>query len=150
MCTVPKSLFPTPEDAEQAFYEAFANADLAAMMEVWADQDFIECIHPLRDRVQGYKAVKESWRDIFEGGLRVQLKLTRVHRTQDALIAVHVLYEHLSAPGDTGSWPPVITTNVFQLVDGSWRMIHHHASPGSDDDDNDNPADTVVANGQLH
>lgn len=145
-----KTVFPTPEDAEQAFYEAFANADLAAMMAVWAERDFIECIHPMSDRAQGYEAVEESWREIFEGGLRVQFKLSSAHRTQDALIAIHVLYEHLSAPGDDNHWPPVIATNAFQLVDGSWRMIHHHASPCPDEDDSNEPADTIVADRQLH
>ena len=145
-----KFVFPTPEDAEQAFYEAFANADLAAMMAVWAERDFIECVHPMSNRVQGYEAVEESWREIFEGGLRVRFKLSNVHRTQDALIAVHVLHEHLSTPGDNNRWPPVIATNVFQLVDGSWRMIHHHASPCPDEDGNDKPADPGIDTRQLH
>jgi len=145
-----ESVFPTPEDAEQAFYEAFANADLALMMTVWAERDFIECIHPMSNRAQGYEAVEESWREIFEGGLRVQLKLSGIHRTQDALIAVHILYEHLSTPGDDNSWPPVIATNVFQLVEGSWRMIHHHASPGPDENDNDEPDETAINTRQLH
>jgi len=148
---MPEPVFPTPEDAEQAFYEAFTNADLVAMMAVWAERDFIECIHPMSDRVQGYESVEESWREIFDGGLRVQLKLSSVHRTQDALIAVHVLYEHLSTPGDSKNWPPVIATNVFQLVEGSWRMVHHHASPCPDEDeDNDEAAVTTLTTRQLH
>jgi len=145
-----ESTFPTPEDAEQAFYEAFANADLSAMMAVWANRSFIECIHPMGDRVQGYDAVEESWREIFEGGLRVRFKLSGVHRTQDALIAVHVLYEHLSTAGDDDDWPPVIATNVFQLIDGSWRMIHHHASPCPDEDDDTELDDATIGSLRLH
>jgi ketosteroid isomerase-like protein len=140
-----RSVYPTPEAAEQAFYEAFANADLAAMMAVWAEREFVECIHPMGDRVQGYDAVEENWREIFEGGLRVRVKLSNVHRTQDALIAVHVLYEHLSVAGDGDSWSPVIATNVFQLIDNSWRMTHHHASPCPDEDDQDDPASETTS-----
>ncbi|VAW78522.1 hypothetical protein MNBD_GAMMA15-588 [hydrothermal vent metagenome] len=145
-----KPTFPTPEEAEQAFYDAFANADLGEMMAVWAERDFIECIHPMCDRAQGFEAVEESWREIFDGGLRVQFKLSRIHRTQDALIAVHVHYEHLSTADDENDWPPVIATNVFQLVEGSWRIVHHHASPCPDEDDNIEAEDTAVITRQLH
>ncbi|TCK17189.1 ketosteroid isomerase-like protein [Thiogranum longum] len=145
-----KPVFPTPEAAEQAFYEAFANADLSAMMAVWAEREFIECIHPMGDRVQGYDAVQESWREIFEGGLRVRFKLSNVHRTQDALIAVHILYEHLSTPGDNTHWPPVIATNVFQLIDNSWRMTHHHASPCPDENGDNEVTDLTTDAHQLH
>ena len=32
-------LFPTPDDAENAFYDAFERANLTAMMAVWAESD---------------------------------------------------------------------------------------------------------------
>ena len=32
-----KPIFPTPQDAEAAFYEALERADLEAMMAVWAE-----------------------------------------------------------------------------------------------------------------
>lgn len=145
-----RPVFPTPEAAEQAFYEAFANADLSAMMDVWAEREFIECIHPMGDRVQGYDAVQENWREIFEGGLRVSFRLSNVHRTRDALLAVHVLYEHLSTSGDSDHWPPVIATNVFQLIDDSWRMTHHHASPCQDETTDTVTTDPVSDERQLH
>ena len=146
-----KPSFSTPEDAEQAFYDAFAGADLDAMMAVWAERDFVECIHPMSDRVQGYEAVEESWREIFDGGLRVQVELSGIHRTRDALIAVHVLYEHLGTSDDSDHWPPVIATNIFQLVEGSWRMVHHHASPcPEEEDDNNETDDTAINTRRLH
>lgn len=126
--------FATPEEAERAFYDAFEALDLNAMMAVWADREFIECIHPLSDRAQGRPQVEASWRQIFDGGLRVQLRCSNIHRTQDALLAIHVLYEHLSTPGEAAHHPPVIATNIYQLIDGCWRMVLHHASPSPDDD----------------
>lgn len=137
------SAFNTPEEAEQAFYQAFENSDLESMMSVWADREFIECIHPMADRVQGRAAVAESWRRIFEGGLQVQLQLTSVNRTQDALLAVHVAYEHLSVPGRNVKYPPIIATNIYQLIDGSWQLVLHHASPSpSEDDDEEEEEET--------
>ena len=126
-----QSGFATPEEAEQAFYRAFQNADLHLMTEVWADLDFVECIHPMADRVQGHAQVMDSWRQIFAGGLRVQLQLSDVHRTQDALLAIHVVYEHLRVPGQASDYPPVIATNVYQLLETGWFMVLHHASPSA-------------------
>lgn len=133
------TVYATPEEAEQAFYAAFEACDLKAMMDVWADREFVECIHPLSQRAQGREAVEASWRQIFDGGLTVRLAVSQVHRTQDVHLAVHVLCQHLSTPTDTSPRPPVIATNIYQLIDNSWRMILHHASPSSaesfDDDE---------------
>jgi len=126
-----QSGFATPEEAEQAFYRAFQSADLHLMTEVWADRDFVECIHPMADRVRGHAQVMNSWREIFEGGLRVQLQLAEVRRTQDALLAIHVVYERLRVPGQRSDYPPVIATNVYQLLENGWFMVLHHASPSA-------------------
>ena len=43
----------TAEQAETAFYTAFENADTDAMMEIWADDGNIMCIHPNGPRLVG-------------------------------------------------------------------------------------------------
>ena len=69
-------LFPTPDDAETAFYDAFERADLAAMMAVWAESDDIVCIHPQGPRLAGFEAVRESWAQIFAGGAQLRVRTT--------------------------------------------------------------------------
>jgi ketosteroid isomerase-like protein len=123
--------YATPEEAEQAFYDAFEAADVNAMMDVWAPRDFVECIHPMSDRVQGTDSIAASWREIFSSGFRVRIRRTDIHRTQDALLAIHVLYEYLSISGGKEQMAPVIATNIYQLIAGSWRMVLHHASPAA-------------------
>ena len=125
--------FATPDEAEEAFYAAFQASDLEAMMNIWADQEFIECIHPMSDRDRGRDAVEESWRRIFDGGLKVILELSDIHRSQDALLAIHIVYEHFRTPEEDQEHPPVIATNIYQLIDGGWHMVLHHASPTSPD-----------------
>ena len=61
-----KMLFPTPQDAEAAFYEAFTKGDLEAMMAVWSDDDEIVCVHPAGPRLAGQEQVRASWRQIEE------------------------------------------------------------------------------------
>ena len=38
--------FNTPEEAEVAFYKAIEQADVIAMMSVWADDEEVICVHP--------------------------------------------------------------------------------------------------------
>jgi ketosteroid isomerase-like protein len=123
--------YATPEAAEQAFYDAFQAGDIAAMMDVWADGDFIECIHPMSDRSHGRSDIAAGWREIFSSGLRVQIRRSGIRCTQDALLAIHILYEHFSVQGRKEQVPPVIATNIYQFVAGSWRMVLHHASPSA-------------------
>ena len=126
-------LYPTPEDAETAFYEAFERADLAGMMSVWAEDDDIVCIHPQGPRLVGFEQVRESWVQIFAGGtsrLRVQTLEARKFAGQS--VAVHSVVEVLSVPGQQGPTQSVCATNVYELTDNGWRMVAHHASPLSE------------------
>ena len=53
--------FPTAQDAENAFYEALERADVEAMMEVWAEDDDIVCVHPAGPRLAGQDQVRAGW-----------------------------------------------------------------------------------------
>jgi uncharacterized protein (TIGR02246 family) len=121
-------LFPTPDDAESAFYEALERADLAAMMAVWAEADDIGCVHPQGPRLVGFDAVREAWAQIFAGAAQLRVATTGVQRFDGPTVAVHSLVETVGAAsgGATGS---VHATNVYELTDGGWRMVVHHASP---------------------
>src|SRR3989304_1293905 len=65
-----KTSFPTPQDCEAAFYEALEAADLDAMMEVWADDEEIVCVHPGWPRLSGYEQIRGNWAQIFRSGER--------------------------------------------------------------------------------
>ncbi|HQU16499.1 MAG: YybH family protein [Gammaproteobacteria bacterium] len=121
--------FATPQEAEQAFYQAFERADLPAMMSVWADLPNTVCIHPLGPRHQGRTQIEASWREILSAGLRLRFTITETQYTQDALLAVHVVQENIQATGESGRRTPILSTNIYQLMDSGWRMILHHASP---------------------
>ena len=67
-----KTTFPTPQDCEAAFYEALEAADLEAMMEVWAEDEEIVCVHPGGPRLSGYEQIRDNWAQIFRSGERLQ------------------------------------------------------------------------------
>jgi len=127
-------------EAETAFYAAFENADLAAMMRVWARADDIECIHPLGERLVGVTAIGNSWQRIFSGRKRLRFQLSDINRYADKRLVMHVLYEKISI--GSNRQPPVIATNVYRFNGNGWHMVLHHASIATDistEDDNPEP-----------
>jgi uncharacterized protein (TIGR02246 family) len=124
-------LFPTPDDAESAFYEAFERADLAAMMAVWAESDDIVCVHPQGPRLVGFEAVRESWVQIFSGAAQIRVRTIDAQVFEGQSVAVHTVVEVLSPAGSAPQGPTqsVCATNVYELGDDGWRMVVHHATP---------------------
>jgi len=126
---VTKPLFPTAQDAESAFYEAFAKGDLEAMMAIWADDDDIYCVHPQGPRRVGVEQVRESWRQIFASGQRLSIRLGEQHQMSGMMMAVHSVYEHVAVAGDPRGRQPIVATNVYLRTERGWLMVAHHASP---------------------
>ncbi|HET9576351.1 MAG TPA: nuclear transport factor 2 family protein [Usitatibacter sp.] len=122
-------LFPTPDDAASAFYDAFERADLPAMMAVWAESDDVVCVHPRGVRLVGFEAVRQSWAQIFAGGSRLRVATTDPCSFEGPSIAVQSVVELVSAPGSEADPTPVSATNVFELTEHGWRLVIHHASP---------------------
>jgi ketosteroid isomerase-like protein len=126
---VKKTLFATPQDAEAAFYEDFMKHDLEAMMEVWADDDEVYCVHPRGARLTGVAAVRDSWREIFAAAQTVRFRLREQHLLQAMMVSVHSVYEQLTAPEESRARGCVIATNIYMRTERGWRMMVHHASP---------------------
>ena len=121
--------FTTPQEAEQAFYEAFQRADLDALMAVWTEDDDVFCVHPGGARLTGLAAIRESFRQIFGNGANMRFQLRGVQQIRGGLLAVHSVYEYITLVGERRQADPVIATNVYANAGGGWRMIGHHASP---------------------
>jgi ketosteroid isomerase-like protein len=112
------------------FYAALAEADLAAMIELWHHSPNTECIHPGWDRLRGWPAIQESWTRIFQhqGPLPVQASEPLVHWCSD--MAWVTCYENVTVQErGTVQISQMMATNVFERIEGRWRMVIHHASP---------------------
>ena len=126
---MPLRIFPTPQDAEAAFYEALERADLELMMAVWSEDEEIVCVHPGGSRLAGQDQVRESWRQIFAGGASARLHVTQQVMITGTMVAVHSVQENFSRPGEARPMQAVVATNVYLRTPAGWRMIVHHASP---------------------
>ena len=140
--------FASPEDTSRAFYEAFEQGDVAAMMGVWADDDEIFCIHPGGPRNVGPDAVRGSWEEIFTGPSRLRFQLEQQMFFVGASLAVQSVFEYLQVNDETKLRGPAIATNVYTRTSGGWRMLAHHAavSPTAERP----PAAATTRGGRLH
>jgi len=123
--------YATSLDAERAFYDAFERADLDDMMNVWADDDAVVCIHPMGPRHEGRDAVARSWQQIFAGGAGMRFALSEVSTNVVDSLAVHCVYENISYGAQLEQRSRVLATNIYKRTESGWRMLVHHASPGS-------------------
>jgi ketosteroid isomerase-like protein len=128
-------IYPTAQDAENAFYEALERGDLDAMMAVWAEDEEIVCVHPGGERLTGQDQVRTSWAKILADGSRVRVHISHQVAISGMMIAVHSVQENFSVEGERGRQgtdlrpAPVVATNVYLRIGAGWRMIVHHASP---------------------
>lgn len=123
-----RTTFASAQDVEQAFYEALERADLDAMMEVWADDEEVVCIHPSGPRLAGYERVRESWSQIFASRQRLQVRTADQSVVQGMMFAIHSLHEVITVVGESRPRAPVAVTNVYVRTSNGWRMLAHHAS----------------------
>lgn len=126
---MPTRIFPTPQDAEAAFYEALERADLERMMAVWSEDEDIVCVHPGGPRLSGQDQVRESWRKIFAAATRARVHVTQQVTIAGSMVAVHSVHENFSLPGERKPLQAVVATNVYLRTAAGWRMVAHHGSP---------------------
>jgi len=131
MARTSKVPLASADDIEQQFYEALQRGDIERMMAVWSDDDDIACVHPGGPRLVGPGAVRASFDAIFTHG-GVHATPERVRRLELQGGAVHHVLERVEAmtsEGAQSAW--VLATNVYAQTAEGWRMVLHHASPGS-------------------
>jgi uncharacterized protein (TIGR02246 family) len=131
---VTTKIFPTAQDAENAFYEALERCDLEGMMAVWAEDEDIVCVHPAGARLSGQDEVRESWAKMFAAGPHARVRIEQQVAISGMMLAVHSVFESFTIEGkppggEQREPPPIVATNVYLRTAAGWRMIVHHASP---------------------
>jgi ketosteroid isomerase-like protein len=130
--TLHAALGGTPDDVEAAFYDGLRNGDLEQLMACWADEDDIACIHPGGTRLLGAPAIRAAFEAMFAHGAAIPVTAEQVHRIDAAGSAVHHVLERvdvLTAEGAAQGF--VLATNVYHKTAQGWRLVVHHASPGT-------------------
>ena len=131
-------ILTTPDDAEEIFYDAIARADLDALMNLWAEDEEIVCIHPGGQPLSGHHAIRESWQLIFASNPRFRVHVRRSVRWKSVLLAVHSVVESLYLGDDSTPHGPVLSTHVFQRGAKGWCLLSRHSSICADSPESGN------------
>ena len=143
-------IFPTAQDAENAFYDALARGDIELMMAVWADDEEIVCVHPGGPRCTGQEQVRDSWLRMLSGNAVLGVHVTQRVALSGPMVAVHSVQENLTPPGEAKPRPPVVATNVYLRTAEGWKMVAHHASPAPGKPDVPEATPTAPTTKTLH
>lgn len=120
----------TSVEAETAFYQAFESADIDAMRAVLAMDDDCVCIHPGGDRIDGPRAILESWATLLSSGQHLRIAISGAVVQGTDRLAVHHVMENLSYGAGLRQQATVTATNVYRRSDNGWHMVAHCAAPG--------------------
>jgi len=121
-------LFASPEECEQAFYEALESADVDAVGDTWLDDDDVCCVHPGGARLVGYAAVRSSLAVLLSNG-PVQIRTVSRKCFESPTVAVtNVIEEVVVVQGGARQLVHVIATNAFVKTPAGWKMVLHHAA----------------------
>ena len=122
-------LFASPEECEQAFYDALESADIEAVADVWLDDDDVCCVHPGGARLVGSSAVRSSLAALLSNG-PVQIRtVSRKCFEAPTLAVTNVIEEVIVAQGGGRQMVHVIATNAYVKTPAGWKMVLHHAVP---------------------
>jgi len=120
--------FKTPQDAEDAYYDAIDEGDLEAMRAVWADSPEIACLLPMQSLLQGAE-VFTGWRQALDPKYRVEITVRHLRWIETAEIAIHLVEESVTLKGAGRPQPPIYATNVYRRDASGWRLLLHINSP---------------------
>lgn len=119
------------DEVEAAFYEALQSGDIERLMACWANEEDIICVHPGGPRLIGAVAIRNSFEAMFSHG-PIRSFPERLHKLETITSAVHNLIERVEIYTPEGAQTAFVTsTNVYMRTAEGWRMVAHHASPGT-------------------
>ena len=127
----PASLAGNADDIEAAFYEALQHGDIEKLMACWGDDDEVVCVHPGGGRMVGLAGIRVAFEAMFSNGT-IRAYAEKVRRVESLSASVHSVLERIEVLTEEGPRHAyVIATNVYHKTAQGWRLVAHHASPGT-------------------
>lgn len=124
--------FTTPQEAEDAFYDALDERDAELMLRVWDDSPDIALLLPMQPLILGGE-VRTILRDLLGSDVPLDIQVRHLHWVEVGDVALHYVEERNTAvepPGSPpGGLPPLFATNGFRRRGDGWVMILHQNAP---------------------
>ncbi len=119
------------DEIEAQFYDALRAGDIDKLMLCWADEDEIVCVHPGGSRMVGMGAIRSAFDAMFSNGT-IRATPLRTRKIEALSSSVHSVIEKIEVMTQEGPREAyVIATNIYHKTPQGWRMVAHHASPGT-------------------
>ena len=121
----------SPDETEAQFYEALQQGDVERLMAAWSGRRRDRPRPPGGLRLVGPAAIRAAFESMFAHGT-IDARPESVRRLQTNASAVHSVPERvrlMTPEGPRSAW--VVATNVYQKSPQGWRLVVHHASPGT-------------------
>lgn len=114
----------------QAFYQAFEQLDLNALELIWSKSPSVTCIHPGRAALRGWDQIRFSWDQIFRNTKQLEIAVEPMAVELRESMAYVILLENLvQVVPDKRMEVQTLVTNIFELEEGNWMLLHRHSSP---------------------
>lgn len=112
--------------ANEAFYAAFRDGDMAAMEQLWATETAVCCVHPGWNPLFGRDAVLQSWRRILRGGTRPNIICHDPKPQITDNVGMVVCFEQIGADF-------LVATNLYlrHPKHNIWQLFHHQSGPAA-------------------
>ncbi len=117
--------FTTPQDAEDAYYDAIEAKDLDAMMQVWEDSEEILCLLPMMPAQRGMASIRRAWEPLLTGEIQLDIEIKHLAWIEAENLAVHLIEEHVKVPGQ-GDKQTVYASNIYRK--GAYGLAYPDAS----------------------
>jgi hypothetical protein len=110
--------------ANEAFYQAFRDRNLVAMTALWAKNAPVACMHPGMTALTGRDAVLRSF-----GGIMGHPDAPTIHCSAAKAHILGTSAYVTCLEGGEDLEPRLVSTNIFTLEDGHWRLVLHQSGP---------------------
>lgn len=120
--------FTTPQDVEDAYYDAIDESDMETMQAVWEESDEVFCLLPMLPAHRGRQAVLNAWEAILRSGRPPQLQIGHLLWIEQGDLAIHLVEERFSV-ADQPLPQAIYATNIYRRAGAGWRLLAHQNSP---------------------
>ncbi|MEW7975614.1 MAG: nuclear transport factor 2 family protein [Candidatus Thiodiazotropha endolucinida] len=120
--------YTTPQDAEDAYYDAIEEKDLQAFMAVWEECEEVLCLLPMMTAQRGKDAIRKLWEPLMQSDVSLDIQTKHLAWVETPEFAIHLIEELVKSPGQDEP-QPVYATNIFRKTVEGWRLLMHQNSP---------------------
>ncbi|CAH8275553.1 unnamed protein product [Arabidopsis lyrata] len=111
-------------DVNYEFFSILDSRSLPRMTSFWLNSDYVKCFNGIGELFSGFDAVMQRWEfcfDNWEIGFPLEALEVRTRILDSVAWGTMIALHHIIGG-------PFNVTNVFELHNGRWLMVHHHSS----------------------